>query len=153
VDVAHLTGLLIFFYADDGRTAGTASDAGVLQKGLNIIIELFRRMGLQMNQAVLGHNTYPPKYARDFDRSLPTQRERALQKGRCPQCPKFVNRSHLKLHMPEAHNSHMLQIPPDILLENSHTHLEFLIPVLWLDGRLPLKLVQKCGCDCYYSDW
>jgi hypothetical protein len=49
VDVAHLTGLSIFFYADDGHMACTTGDAIALQQGLDIIIELFQCMGLEMN--------------------------------------------------------------------------------------------------------
>ena len=47
VDASCLTGLDAFFYANDGHLVGNNPD--MLQEGLNIIVELFRRMGLEMN--------------------------------------------------------------------------------------------------------
>jgi len=64
----------------------------------------------------------PEAYARRFDKSLPTQRERSLQKVRCPRCPKSVNRQHLTLHMHEAHGTPMLQLPSDNFPINRHTY-------------------------------
>jgi hypothetical protein len=37
-----------------------------------------------------------------FNWSLPTHRERSLQKVSCPQCNKCMNRQHLLIHQHEA---------------------------------------------------
>jgi outer membrane protein assembly factor BamD (BamD/ComL family) len=47
VSAEHLTGLAVFFYADNGHING--DDNSHVQEGLNIITELFQQMGLQMN--------------------------------------------------------------------------------------------------------
>jgi hypothetical protein len=107
------------FYADDGRLAG--SDPVAVQNGLTIFAELFKRMNLQLNtdktkamvmfSRASSQKESPDAYARRFNRSLPTQRERALQKMSCPQCHKRMSRQHICLHQHEVHGTPMLHIP------------------------------------------
>ena len=119
-----LCGCLLFnwtgcFHADDGRLVGNNPD--MLQEGLNIIVELFRRMGLEMNScktkamiffgSIGSHRMSSEAYAHRFDKSLPTQQECVLQKVRCPKCSKSVTRQHLTLHLHEVHAVPMLQLP------------------------------------------
>jgi hypothetical protein len=83
-----------FFYADDGRLAGT--DPATIQKGLNLLVELFNCMNLHLNtdktKAMImfphasSRRESREAYTRRFDRSLPTHKERSLQKVNCPQC-------------------------------------------------------------------
>ena len=47
MDASCLTGLDAFFYANDGHLVGNNPET--LHKGLNIIMELFQCMGLEMN--------------------------------------------------------------------------------------------------------
>ena len=115
----HLTGLSAFFYADDGCIDG--DDDGNVQEGLNIITKLFLRMGLRMNckktKAMIhfGHSTSrcqsPAGYAHRYDKSLPSGRERAVQKVTCSKCNVPVNRQYLTIHMHEQHGFPMLQVP------------------------------------------
>jgi len=84
---------------DDGHLASNI--AGSVQEGINLIVELFQRMGLKMNsdktKAMVyfgggnSHHESPEAYARHFDHFLPTQRQRSLQKVSCPKCNKRVN--------------------------------------------------------------
>jgi hypothetical protein len=81
VQAAHLTGLTIFFYANDGRIDG--DDDTNVQEGLNIITELFLRMGLHMNSKKMKamihmhhspfHGMSSTAYACCYDKSLPMQ--------------------------------------------------------------------------------
>jgi hypothetical protein len=81
VQAAHLTGLTIFFYTDDGRIDG--DDDTNVQEGLNIITELFLWMGLHINskktKAMIHlrrspfHGMSSTAYARRYDKSLPMQ--------------------------------------------------------------------------------
>jgi hypothetical protein len=50
-------------------------------------------------------------YTRRFDRSLPTHKERSLQKVNCPQCNQRMNRQFLPIHQHEAHGIPLLRIP------------------------------------------
>ena len=119
VDASCLTGLDAFFYANDGCLVGNNPD--MLQEGLNIIVELFRHMGLEMNSnktkamiffgRIGSHCMSSEVYAHHFDKSLPTQQECALQKVRCPKCSKSVTHQHLTLHLHEANAIPMLQLP------------------------------------------
>lgn len=123
-----------FFYADDGRLAG--SDPVAVQKGLDIIVGLFERMNLQMNtdktKAMVTFGGSASRrmsfegYSCRFDQSLPTHQERAAQKVSCPQCHKCMNRQHLKLHQHEAHGRPLLDFPSISLQAPSQTyHVDF----------------------------
>jgi len=130
IDELHLTGLSLFFYADDGHLAG--NNAGSVQEGINLIVEPFRRVGLKMNsdktKAMVyfgggnSHRESPEAYACHFDHSLPTQRQWALQKVSCPKCNKHVNQQHLPLHQHEAHGVPMLQVPSEPTPVRSQTY-------------------------------
>ena len=119
VDASFLTGLDAFFYANDGHLVGDNPD--MLQEGLNIIVELFRRMGLEMNSnktkamiffgSIGSHRMSSEAYAHCFDKLLPTQWECMLQNVRCPKCSKSITHQHLTLHLYEAHAIPMLQLP------------------------------------------
>jgi hypothetical protein len=119
VTMAHLTGLSAFFYADDGRIDGNDSDN--VQEALNIMTKLFLRLGLRMNPTktkamiYFGHaasqSMSPCGYARRYDKSLPTSRDRILQKVTCPKCNKLMNRQSLTIHLREIHKLPSLQIP------------------------------------------
>jgi hypothetical protein len=118
VEAAHLTGMTIFFYADDERIDG--DDDTNVQEGLNIIMELFLQMGLHMNskktKAMIHlfhspfHSMSSAAYARRYNKSLPTQWQQSLQKVTCPKCNLSVNRQYLTLHMHEQHGFPMLQM-------------------------------------------
>jgi hypothetical protein len=119
VSAEHLTGLAVFFYADDGRIDG--DDNSNVQEGLNIITELFQQMGLQINlkktKAMIhfGHSTShhmsSTAYAHHYDKSLPMHWEQLLQKTTCPKCNVSMNRKYLTIHMHEEHGFSMLQVP------------------------------------------
>jgi hypothetical protein len=84
----------MFLYADDGRLAGT--DPAIVQKGLTLIVELFKCMNLHLNtdktkaMIMLAHASSRREsreaYTSHFDRPLPPYEERYLQKVNCPQC-------------------------------------------------------------------
>ena len=116
---SQLTGLSLLFYADDGRMAGDNPET--LQDGLNLLVDLFKRLGLYMNstktKAMIffggsgSRHMAPEAYARRFNKSLPTHRERSLQKVQCLKCAKFMNRQHLTPHMREVHHEPLLSNP------------------------------------------
>ena len=84
----------MFFYANDGRLAGT--DPATVQKGLTLIVELFECMNLHLNtDKTKAMITFPhassrresrEAYTCQFNQSLPMHKERSLQKVNCPQC-------------------------------------------------------------------
>jgi hypothetical protein len=123
-----------FFYADDGRLAGT--DPVAVQKGLTLLVELFERMNLHLNtdktkvMIMFAHAASRREsleaYTRRFDRSLPTYRARSLQKVSCPQCNRRMNRQYLPIHQHEAHAIPLLHFPTVPTLNTSQTyHVDF----------------------------
>jgi hypothetical protein len=108
------------FYTDDGRMAGS-DPVAVQNNGLTIFAELFKCMNLQLTtdktKAMVmfsragSQKESADAYACRFNRSLPTQRERALQKISCPQCHKRMSCQHICLHQHEVHSTPMLYIP------------------------------------------
>jgi DNA-directed RNA polymerase subunit RPC12/RpoP len=149
---AQLTDLAIFFYADDGRIDG--KDDGMVQEGLNIVVDLFRRMGLQMNstktkamihfRAGLPRALRPEAYARIFDKSLPSARERRRQQVQCPECSLSLARNSLTRHLHQIHHLPMLQIPPAPEFHPSQTyHVDF--PVDHYVAHCP---VADCPAHC-----
>ena len=87
MDASFLIGQDAFFYANDGHLVGNNPD--MLQEGLNIIVELFRHMGLEMNSnktkamvffGGIGSRCMSSEvYAHHFNKSPPTQWEQVLQ--------------------------------------------------------------------------
>jgi hypothetical protein len=108
-----------FFYTDDGRLAGT--DPATIQKGLTLIVELFKCMNLHLNtdktkaMIMFPHASSRQEsreaYTCRFDQSLPTHKERSLQKVNCPQCNRRMNQQFLPIHQHEAHGIPLLCIP------------------------------------------
>jgi hypothetical protein len=116
VEAAHRTGLATFFYTNDGCIDGDNNTN--VQEGLNIIMEMFLRMGLHINSKktkAMIHLCHSPfhgmssaAYACHYDKFLPMQWQRSLQKVTCPKCNLSVNRQYLTLHMHEQHGFPML---------------------------------------------
>ena len=105
------TTLSTLFYADDGRLAGYCAQD--VQQGLDLFIEVFSRVGLQINATktkamiVLGQNPYNHQsiagYKRRFDQSLPDFRARKLTKVVCNVCGKSMTDQYLALHKLNLH--------------------------------------------------
>ena len=114
VDPALLPAIILaIFYADDGRIAGY--DPTVVQTGIDTFIELFARIGLQLNPTKTKFMVSSPTrqsyllsdaaYRRRFDPSFPTSRCRSLTKIPCPICQRSLNSQYLHQHMREIHHS------------------------------------------------
>jgi hypothetical protein len=118
------------FYADDGRLVGT--DPVTVQHSLTLIVDLFDRLNLQLNtdktkvMIMFAHAASRREsleaYTRRFNRSLPTHRERSLQKVSCPQCNKRMNRQHLPIHQHEAHAIPLLRVPTISSQDSNQTY-------------------------------
>jgi len=105
--------IVLIFYADDGRLAGFCT--GELQRGLDLLKELFARIGLEFNvdktKAMIAIGAAPSSwqspeaYKRRCDHSLPSYRERKLAKVSCsqPGCGKSLSNQCLPTHMREVH--------------------------------------------------
>jgi hypothetical protein len=104
--------LISIFYADDGRLAGYTASS--VQQGIDLFIDLFARMGLQLNatktKAMFSLGARPSgfmspiAYKRRFDGTLPTYRERKLAKVICPHCEQSMNDQYLPTHIRIIHN-------------------------------------------------
>jgi hypothetical protein len=139
IGTVNNNGLGTTFYANDGRLAGT--DPEQLQQGFTLVVDLLKRMGLCLNVNKTKAMVYfggagsrhmsTEAYAHRFDKSLPTQRQRAAEKVNCPQCNKRMNRQHLPLHQHEAHASPMLHMPSIPNEATSQTyHVNFPLPLV-----------------------
>jgi hypothetical protein len=106
-----LLALSALFYADDGKLAG--SNPSLVQTGLDLFVQLFRRIGLELNATKtqtmiclgpkpLGHMS-TMAYKRRFDQSFPTHRERKLSKVLCHICSKAMNNQYLPIHLRDIH--------------------------------------------------
>ena len=118
------------FYADDGCLVGT--DPIIVQQSLTLIVDLFDRLNLQLNtnktkvmimfaHAASCHESLEA-YTCRFNRSLPTHRERSLQKVSCPQCNKCMNHQHLLIHQHEAHAIPLLRVPTISSQDSNQTY-------------------------------
>jgi len=98
------------FYADDGLLSG--EDPTEVQRGLDILTDLFARVGLKMNatktEAMImtggkvTHRISDEAYVRRLTGTGLSHRERSLQKVICDLCGASVNRQHLKKHQTRA---------------------------------------------------
>jgi len=100
------------FYADDGRLAG--EDPVSVQTAIDIITDLFLRVGLHMNAAKtkamtsLGAKAPRRQSSKSYERRLTgegeTYRERVAQRSACPECGKLITRAHLNSHLRYVHH-------------------------------------------------
>lgn len=103
--------LISIFFADDGRIAGY--DPLLLQAGLDLLIALFARVGLQPNaektKAMISLGGIPngpmssTAYKRRYDYSLPTYRLRKARKVACELCNTTMTAQYLPCHLRDIH--------------------------------------------------
>jgi len=103
---------MALFYADDGLLSST--DHQWLQQALDVLIGLFRRMGLQTNAAKTKTMTTFPHYVttrmtdRAYNRRMTnagdTHRQRQRQRVTCPNCDLDLARGSLRQHRLRAHD-------------------------------------------------
>ena len=108
---------LKYFYADDGLLEN--SDPICLQKDLNMIIDLFSKLGLKANEKktkfMIVRGTAAPKSLSketydNIDRrrrcqpTSETHAERRKRKVECPICNKQIGATSLQRHMMSQHN-------------------------------------------------
>jgi hypothetical protein len=109
--------LVAIFFADDGRIAGF--DPILLQKGLDLLIALFARVGLHPNaaktKAMISLGIKPrgllssDAYKRRFDTSLPTYRARKAAKVLCELCNHSMTSQYFTRHLRDIHG---ISTPP-----------------------------------------
>jgi Reverse transcriptase (RNA-dependent DNA polymerase) len=102
----------ILFYADDGLISGT--DLQTMQQYLNIITELFARVGLKTNASktkvlvsrpdIYNHWICSPVFNRRFGGNDPSYSEFRKQPVNCPVCNLQLQRVSLPRHMLNKHN-------------------------------------------------
>ena len=100
------------FYADDGRLADFDHDS--LQRALDILLELFARVGMFPNidktkaMISLGHrhpNTESSAaFKRRYDVSLPSHCDRKRRKVTCPHCQKSLSAQYMPTHIRHIHH-------------------------------------------------
>lgn len=100
-----------FFFADDGRLA--SYDKESLQMSLDLITDLFERVGLQMNasktKAMIGFSGHiycdqsSPAYKRRQTGEGPTFSSRKRRKVSCPNCGKDLQERSLSSHLRSQH--------------------------------------------------
>ena len=102
---------LALFYADDGLVSSVQHEW--LQQALQVLVELFTRIGLQTNTRKTQQMTcFPPTlttrlsdagYTRRITGTGLTYRDRQRQKINCPRCDKSLTRGALKQHLRSIH--------------------------------------------------
>jgi hypothetical protein len=102
----------IKFYADDGNLAGVTPST--VQFGLNLLVHLFARIGLQVNvdktksMISLGPQPYlqlsTAAYKRRFNHSLPSHRQRKALKVVCEHCGRSMSVAYLPIHRRDKHD-------------------------------------------------
>ena len=102
---------LALFYADDGYLG--SRDGSWLANGLQILADLFRRVGLESNAAkTKSMSCLPPKVRTSFSESAyqrratgvgATYRDRLREQIPCPDCGKLMARGSLPLHRRRQH--------------------------------------------------
>lgn len=91
---------------------------------VNILLELFARVGLLLNvlktkaMVSLGHSA-PDRmsdtaFKRRYDDSLPTHRVRKLRKVQCSRCEKSMNDQYMPTHMRHVHHELPLNLRPGL---------------------------------------
>ena len=120
----------MLFYANDSCLVGT--DPVIVQQSLTLIVDLFHCLNLQLNanktkvMIMFAHAASRQEsleaYTHHFNQSLPTHRERSLQKVSCPQCNKCMNHQHLPIHQHEAHAIPLLHVPTISLQDSNKTY-------------------------------
>jgi hypothetical protein len=112
------------FYVNDAYLASW--DTGFLQHALNILVDLFKRVGLQMNTSKTQSMICT---LRQIWTQLPTESYRRMQQGRvtagkwnardleCQQCGKELKASSLGRHLADVHDIYQQAVVAEALLE------------------------------------
>jgi len=123
-------GLLVAFYADDGVIA--ARNHQWLQNALNVLVTLFRKVGLETNvdktKIMICHPIFIRTHLSDEadKRRLTGEglsfRERKQQCVQCQWCIKNFAASYIDSHRATAHHDFEYALPalPEALLEDAH---------------------------------
>ena len=115
----QISQLNIIFYADDGKLAGPIPQH--LQQSLNIISDLFKRLGLLMNASksfamickgrTITHTLSDDAYARMTTGIGPDYRTRQRKRIFCPHCQQYIQHAHILNHYQTQHpHQHQLNI-------------------------------------------
>jgi hypothetical protein len=114
------------FYVDDAYLA--SRDAGFLQHALNVLVDLFERVGLKTNTSKTQTMICTPGRVRT---QLPTESYRRMRHGRvtasewnsrnvkCRQCGKELKASSLGRHLADVHDIYQQAVVAEELLETS----------------------------------
>ena len=108
----NLGPLISLWYADDGRLAGY--NVCDIQSGLDLFVDIFARLGLYFNadktKFMVTFGESPSRtisddaFARRYDPSLPTHRDRSLTQVSCPHCHNKITQQYLSTHLRRIHH-------------------------------------------------
>ncbi len=150
-----MAALFAIFYVDDAYLASW--DAGFLQHALDILVDLFKRVGLQTNTSKTMVMICTPGGIRT---QLSTESYRQMQHGRvmalewnfrgveCRQCGKVLKASSLGRHLADVHDIYQQAVVAKELLEVRP-------PVLYMVNEVSYPGALSCpypGCEGHLRD-